>query len=888
MKHIVFVYDIEKSKLNRQFTVRMEERMLSGQRWEKTGQTRIYFASDWAELRAAFANPDLARDAMQSEMELRKTEGKSISGDMELTRLRISPGYIKSFLNLCSSGGVLCHEKGEILNISILDNIKPDIHIQAEAIDLFMQGKNYLDCDYTVFAGTVLVFFQSTLFLFNRNYLDVLRKITYGRPLQPDELERSKQLLSEHANDVNFIFTTDQNSETITSFVPVFDLAPDLKFANLYFDYDGTFIDFKAPEKTWTHMDRQKTIRRDEEKEKGFVNQLIQRGLRRPASNGDFFLSSVDRMETLKWLERKGIQLSVDRRKLNLDLQLRLEMGVEKNSVLVGGMVAAGRSSVAVQDVVSAINENRSWFRFDDGSVGLTSPLKDELSTLRPFCKSGRIALPKHQFALLPEKLIENPSCQPDPQFQDLINFQLADARLKPFDLPTPLETVLRPYQAYGYMWLWNLKELGFGGILADDMGLGKTLQVLALLLRLKQNGARALLVVPKTLTDNWELEILKFTPQLSYVIHPRQRQPESLDRADLVITTYGLVRSDVEVFKKYHWDTMILDEAQNIKNFYTDTSRQIRKIPAGFKLALTGTPLENSLTDLYSIFEFIMPGFLGSLKAFKQNYPPQNPEAGKTLRQLTKPFILRRLKRQVCHELPSKTESSIFCELYQNQAEEYQKALHSARVKLTEKEQQSPSMNILTALLRLRQIACNLRLLSDKYSTKSGKLDRVLEMADEILNEGNSILVFSQFTKHLDIVKQALIKQSIPYYYLDGTTPNRKDVVKSFQQEKKACIFLISLKTGGVGLNLTNANYVFLLDPWWNPAVENQAIDRCYRIGQSDPVTVYRFISKGSIEEKIMILKERKRQMEDQVINVTDMESIPLSEEELKQLMMD
>ena len=888
MKHIVFVYDIEKSKFHRQFTVRLEERMLSGQRWEKTGKTRVYFASDLAELRAAFANPGLARDAMQSEMEIRKTEGKSISGDMELTRLRISPGNIKSFLNIGSSKGVLCNENGDVLNFNILDNVKPDIHIHADAIDLFMQDKNYLDCDYTVFSGTVLVFFQSTLFLFNRNYLDVLRKITYGRPLQPDEFEGAKRLLSQHANDLNFVFTTGQNIITITSFVPVFDLASNLNFANLYFNYDGTFIDLNAPEKTRINIDQRKTIKRDEEKEKVFVDQLIQRGLRRQTSNGDFFLSLVKRMETLKWLERKGFQLSVDRRKLNLDHQLHLEIRVEKKTIVVSGTVAAGQSSIAVQDVVSAINENRSLFRFDDGSVGLTSPLKDELNALRPFCKGNRITVPNHQFALLSEIFVEKEPYRIDPQLQDLKDFQLADARLKPFDLPTTLKPVLRPYQAYGYMWLCNLKQLGFGGILADDMGLGKTLQVLALLLRLKQNGAKTLLVVPKTLIDNWELEILKFTPKLSYFIHRRQRQLGEMDSVDLVITTYGLVRSDVELFKKNHWDTMILDEAQNIKNYYTDTSRKIRKIPADFKLALTGTPMENSLTDLYSIFEFIMPGFFGSLKAFKQNYHPHNQEAYKTLRQLTKPFILRRLKRQVCHELPSKTEISIFCELYENQAEEYQKALHSARVNLTEEEQHSSSMNILTALLRLRQIACNLKLLSDKYSTKSGKLDRVLEMADEILQGGNSILVFSQFTKHLDIVKQALRKQSINYYYLDGTTRNRMDIVKNFQQEKKACIFLISLKTGGVGLNLTNANYVFLLDPWWNPAVENQAIDRCYRIGQSDPVTVYRFISKGSIEEKIMILKERKRQMEDHVINVTDMESIPLSEGELKQLMMD
>jgi SNF2 family DNA or RNA helicase len=887
MKPIVFVYDIEKSKFNRQFTVRMEERMLSGQRWEKTGKTRVYFASDLVKLKSAFANPGLARDAMQSEMEIQKTEGKSISADMDLTTLRISLDHIQRFLKICASWGVLCNENGDVLNFNLLDTVKPDVHIHSDAMDLFIQNKNFLDCDYTAFSGSVLVFFQSTLFLFNRNYLDVLRKVTYGRRLQPDEFERAKRLLSQHANDLNFVFTTNQDIKPITSFVPVFDLAPNLKFANLYFNYDGTFIDFNAPEKTLADIDRCKTIKRDEKKEKVFVDQLIQRGLRRPTSYGAFFLSSVKRMETLRWLEDEGFQLSVDMRRLNLDHQLYLDIRVKKEAIDVSGTVASEQASIAVQDVVTAINENRSLFRFDDGSFGLTSPLKEELNALRPFCQGNRITVPKHQFALLSEKLVENEHCRIDPQFQELKNFQIADARLKPFDLPAPLEHVLRPYQAYGYMWLCNLKQMDFGGILADDMGLGKTLQVLALLLRLRQNGAKTLLIVPKTLVHNWELEILKFAPKLSYIIHRHHRQPVAVDGVDLIITTYGLVRSDVEVFKRNHWDTMIIDEAQTIKNYYTDTSRKIRKIAADFRLALTGTPLENSLTDLYSIFEFIMPGFFGSLKTFKHTYHPHNLEACKTLRELTKPFTLRRLKRQVCNELPSKTEISIFCELTKKQAEAYQKALHSARVKLTEEEQYSPSINILTALLRLRQIACNLKLLSDKYSTKSGKLDRVMEMADEILQGGNSLLVFSQFTKHLDIVKQALKKQTINYYYLDGTTRNRMAIVQKFQQEKKASIFLISLKTGGVGLNLTNANYVFLLDPWWNPAVENQAIDRCYRIGQSDPVTVYRFISKGSIEEKIMTLKERKRQMVDHVIDVTDMASIPLSEEELKQLIM-
>ena len=241
-----------------------------------------------------------------------------------------------------------------------------------------------------------------------------------------------------------------------------------------------------------------------------------------------------------------------------------------------------------------------------------------------------------------------------------------------------------------------------------------------------------------------------------------------------------------------------------------------------------------------------------------------------------------------MCNELPSKTEVSVFRELNKAQAEVYGRTLRQEKKRLEKDRQKNESIHILTALLRLRQIACNLRLVSKEYDTDSGKLDLVMEMAEAITLGGNNILVFSQFTKHLAIVKQALKGRSIKYYYLDGATRDRKAVISRFQKEKKPCVFLISLKTGGVGLNLTNANYVFLLDPWWNPAVENQAIDRCYRIGQTDPVTVYRFISRKSIEEKIMVLKAMKKQMEDSVIEAAAPDHIPLTEAELRQLILE
>jgi SNF2 family DNA or RNA helicase len=440
-------------------------------------------------------------------------------------------------------------------------------------------------------------------------------------------------------------------------------------------------------------------------------------------------------------------------------------------------------------------------------------------------------------------------------------------------------------------MWLCNLKQFGFGGILADDMGLGKSLQILAYLLKdmaATAGKAKTLLVVPKTLVNNWELEILKFAPSLKYSIRRDRKKPLSVDKSDLIITTYGLIRTAADQFEPIVWQNLILDEAQYIKNYYTQTGRALRGIRARTRLALTGTPLENSLTDLFSIFDFLMPGFLGTMKSFKQRYHQNRPQDLETLGQLTKPFLLRRLKKQVCHELPSKTEISILCELSKTQAEVYRETLSVERSKLREPGLADNAVNMLTVLLRLRQIACHLKLLDGISVASSGKLDSVLQMAEEILAEGHSILIFSQFTQHLDIVKKAIQKLSVHQYYLDGGTKDRMAVVTAFQDDVRPAVFLISLKTGGVGLNLTRANYVFLLDPWWNPAVENQAIDRCYRIGQSDPVTVYRFISKDTIEEKIMKLKALKKQIEESVILTAGADQIPLSESDLKWLIFE
>ena len=427
-------------------------------------------------------------------------------------------------------------------------------------------------------------------------------------------------------------------------------------------------------------------------------------------------------------------------------------------------------------------------------------------------------------------------------------------------------------------------------------MGLGKTLQVLTLLLRLKQTtkSRPSLLVVPKTLIYNWEIEIKKFTPSLTYILHTgkgRNSDEVNFNGHDLVITSYALIRLDFDIFDKIRWSYLILDEAQAIKNPSAQVSQVIKKINAEHRLSLSGTPVENSPVDLWSHFDFLMPGFLQDINQFKQRYNGRDPKDLKLLRDKTKPFIRRRLKSQVCTELPPKTEITLFCEFSDDQKHIYDKVVLSGKKEIADKkaEQKSLSIHILTLLLRLRQIACHPSLaLPDKYESimTSGKHEIILETAEKIISEKHKILIFSQFTKHLKILKNTFISQGIKYFYLDGTTIDRQEVIQTFQAYRDPCVFFLSLKAGGLGLNLTEASYVFLLDPWWNPAVENQAIDRCYRIGQENPVTVYRFITKDSIEEKVSELQEIKNVMEKAVISETDNDHIPLNEKRLEALL--
>ena len=444
-------------------------------------------------------------------------------------------------------------------------------------------------------------------------------------------------------------------------------------------------------------------------------------------------------------------------------------------------------------------------------------------------------------------------------------------------ELSSSLQSTLRPYQREGVNWIYQRLEGEGAALLADDMGLGKTLQSLCLLsLWRKKNSKTSLIVCPTSLLDNWKAEAQRFTPDLKLVVlHGSERKAlfSEIESHDIVMTSYALVARDLDVYQAVAFGCVIIDEASLIRNPDTQAAKALRSLDAEAKLALTGTPVENAVRDLWSIYAFLLPGYLGSREDFKQHYEAATTGSApdwntlKRLRMRTEPFMLRRTKAIVAKDLPPKMEQIVWCEPSQRQQEVYQE-IHRAGVAQVDElrdQGQKGHMQMLTVLLRLRQACCHLALLGDDFEQEpleesSTKLLRLLEIIEEGIRGGHRILIFSQFTKMLAKIRQQLESKDIGYCYLDGTTKSRGAEVDKFQDPSGPPVFLISLKAGGYGLNLTAADIVVHFDPWWNPAVEAQATDRAHRIGQTRPITVYKFITKGSVEEKILRLQEKKR----------------------------
>jgi len=552
-----------------------------------------------------------------------------------------------------------------------------------------------------------------------------------------------------------------------------------------------------------------------------------------------------------------------------------------------------------VSALLAALRKGERFIKLDDGTTGLLPEAwlkRYGLAVKMGDLVDNSIRFTPGQIGLLDALLAEQPEVSLDKIFAQVRKKLTSFDQLETVEPPKSFHGTLRPYQKTGLGWLLFLQEFGFGGCLADDMGLGKTVQVLALLetrrlLRLKAKDKKtalpSLAVVPKSLVFNWREEALRFTPKLKLLEHAgilRLPPDTHFCEYDLILTTYGTLRRDAARFASQLFDYVILDEAHAVKNPKSESAKAVRLLKGAHRLALTGTPVQNHLGELWSLFDFLNPGMLGASSALgatlgqtnvQTNGQPNDEDSSNQvmLTRALKPFLLRRTKEKVASDLPPKTEQVLHCEMGQAQKAIYDGLRAHYRESLLKRVDQQglgkSKMHVLEALLRLRQAACHPGLLDPTQKMERGsKLDALIPSLEEVLEEGHKAIVFSQFTSFLAIVQEHLAPLKMPYAYLDGATRDREEQVRRFQQDKDCSLFLISLKAGGLGLNLTEAEYVYLLDPWWNPAVEAQAIDRAHRIGQTKKVSAYRLISQGTVEEKIVMMQKEKKKMAEAVLN--------------------
>ncbi|HFC09640.1 MAG TPA: serine/threonine protein kinase [Chloroflexi bacterium] len=553
----------------------------------------------------------------------------------------------------------------------------------------------------------------------------------------------------------------------------------------------------------------------------------------------------------------------------------------------VQAVVQFGEQTVSLAEIKRALRKKRRYVKLADGSIGrLPEAWLERYKRLFGLAAETDETTNTLRFAdfhalMLEELAEEAEQAEIDAEFRQRLE-QLKDFEgIAEHPLPKGLRGALRPYQLAGYNWLHFLHDYGFGGILADDMGLGKTVQVLAFLLSLRESGhaqAPDLVVVPRSLLINWQREVEKFTPGLKVLAYfgPQRPPVETFADYDLVLTTYGVMRVDNEKLRGYRFHYIVLDESQAIKNPLAKTSRAARRLQSEHRLAMTGTPVENNTFELWAQFAFVMPGLLGGLDYFKEQFvrpieKSKDEQTAQTLRRMVYPFILRRTKEQVAPELPPRTERVIYCPMEPAQRRFYLKLRDYYRellIGLIEEEGLDKSrMKILEGLLRLRQASNHPKLIDPGFRGESGKMNVLLDTLETLHSEGHKALVFSQFVQMLRLVREALDERGIPYAYLDGSTRNRQEQVDRFQNDPQVPFFLISLKAGGVGLNLTAADYVIHVDPWWNPAVERQASDRTHRIGQDKPVFIFKLITRESVEEKILQLQEQKKELVEKLI---------------------
>jgi SNF2 family DNA or RNA helicase len=677
---------------------------------------------------------------------------------------------------------------------------------------------------------------------------------------------------------------------------------------SLSFQY-GDFL-FSANNNTPCYVKMEKTedsyifhkVKRSVEWERKIMADLNLLGLE--IKNGKALL---ERKKAFSWIKRNQVPLaglgfnikqnSKDEKKYFVgESSINLEVKENNDWFDIQALIRFGEFEIPFLKIRKYILKGVTEFELPNGEIAvIPEEWFSQYTELFAFVddEDDLLTLKKHHIALVEELQSGNlAKVNISNKLEKLRNFDT----IEDFPMPFSFTGELRPYQKAGYNWMQFLNKYNLGGCLADDMGLGKTVQTLALLQQQKEGGAASasLLILPTSLIYNWEMEAKKFAPELktfNYTGIHREKNVEQFAHYDLVITSYGTARRDIEFLKNYYFHYTILDESQAIKNPDSNIARAVKELKCKHRLILTGTPIENSTMDLWSQINFVNPGLLGTESFFRREF--LNPiekkhDEGKTKRlySLIKPFILRRHKSQVATELPAKVENIHYCQMSKAQEDEYERVKSQYRNQILEsideKGVNGSQILLLQGLTKLRQIANHPKMVDEKYEGDSGKMEDILHMMHSALGEDHKILIFSQFVKHLTIFREYLDKENIKYAYLDGSTKDRQGQVEDFQHSDEIRIFLISLKAGGVGLNLTSADYVFILDPWWNPAIEQQAIDRAYRIGQKNKVFTYKFITKNSVEEKILNMQRGKQKLANDLITTEESFVKNLSREDI------
>ena len=679
----------------------------------------------------------------------------------------------------------------------------------------------------------------------------------------------------------------------------------------IWFDYAGILIAADDPAGGAADTERRIFIRRDRAAERETLALLPRHGFTAPrgaAVDGGELLHHVEvarnRLDgSVSQLAATGWAVEVAGRRYRPAGSVAWNVTSGIDWFELSAEIDFGGVSAGLPALLEALATGSRSVTLADGTVGILP--ESFAADMAPFAAlaqkhDGRLRYGRIQVALLDALLAGQPRAHFDEAFELLREQLAAGEKPEAEHEPEGFQGTLRHYQREGLGWLVFLEGLGLGGCLADDMGLGKTIQVLALFMRRKAATAAAgaphrpsLVVVPKSLVFNWMDEAQKFSPNLRVANHTGNTRSETstdLSEYDIVITTYGTLRRDIINHREREFDYVVLDEAQSIKNAASQAAKACRLLRARHRLALTGTPVENHIGELWSIFEFLNPGQLGSAGRLRK-FLADGRGSAEVVARAVRPYLLRRTKSEVLSDLPEKTEQTLFVELGEAQRKAYDELRHHFRAELSGKIGRlgigRSRIAVLEALLRLRQTACHPGLVDPaRIDDASAKLDTLLEQLDEVIDEGHKVLVFSQFTSFLAILRRQLDAKQVTYEYLDGRTTDRQARVARFQEDAECRLFLVSLKAGGQGLNLTAADYIYILDPWWNPAVEAQAVDRAHRIGQTRRVFAYRLIARDTVEEKILALQDKKRELAESIVRADESVIAALTSEDVELLL--